>query len=54
MRSTQRPSQALRPTGQTRAQSPLTQLSPLGADFVDFAPLDLAGARVGASLKLVF
>lgn len=26
----------------------------LSADFVDFEPLDLAGARLGASLKLVF
>lgn len=26
----------------------------LGADFVDFEPIDLAGARLGASLKLVF
>lgn len=28
--------------------------APLGADFVDFQPIDLAGARLGASLKLVF
>lgn len=26
----------------------------LSADFVDFEPIDLAGARLGASLKLVF
>ena len=28
--------------------------APLSADFVDFEPIDLAGARLGASLKLVF
>ncbi len=28
--------------------------APLSADFVDFEPIDLAGARVGASLKLFF
>jgi hypothetical protein len=28
--------------------------APLSADFVDFDPIDLAGARLGASLKLVF
>ncbi|MBP7779388.1 MAG: hypothetical protein KA371_19900 [Acidobacteria bacterium] len=28
--------------------------APLGADFVDFEPIDLAGARLGAGLKLVF
>ncbi len=28
--------------------------APLSADFVDFAPIDLAGVRLGASLKLLF
>jgi len=28
--------------------------APLSADFVDFDPIDLAGARLGAGLKLVF
>lgn len=28
--------------------------APLSADFVDFDPIDLAGVRLGASLKLVF
>lgn len=38
-------------TGEARYQ---WSSAPLSADFVDFEPLDLAGIRLGASLKIVF